>query len=77
VEFDLGPNFPTGFDHSETDISLGIGAGVVATRTEQLDVVPTGSIAFANADRKSIPFGLSGAATTFGITLAVNFSSTQ
>jgi hypothetical protein len=108
VEFDIGPNFPTGWDHSETDVSLGIGVGVVATRTEQVDVVPTGSIAFANADRKvvntsnsqsfgiiglgvgfvfshqvsikpaiSIPFGLSGAATTFGVTLAVNFRSAQ
>jgi hypothetical protein len=51
VGFDVGPKNirGTGFDYSETDISLGIGVGMVATRTEQVDVVPTGSIAFANA----------------------------
>jgi hypothetical protein len=54
VEFDIGPKniLGTGFDYSETDITLGIGVGVVATRTEQVDLVPTGSIAFADADGK-------------------------
>jgi len=101
----------TGVDYSETDISLGV--GVIATRTEQVDIVPTGSIEFANADGKlkdasgnsvsnsesfgivglgigfvfshqvsiktavAIPFGLNGASTTFGVTLAVNFGAAR
>lgn len=115
VEFAMGPKDiqGTGIDYSETDISLGVAVGVVAARTEQVDVVPTGSIAFANADGKlkdasgnsvsnsesfgvvglgigfvfshqvsikpavSIPFGVDGASSTFGVTLAVNFGGTR
>lgn len=40
----------TGIDYRETDFSLGVAVGVIASSTAQLEVVPTGSIAFANAN---------------------------
>ena len=43
----------TGIDYSETDFSFGVAAGVLATGTsQQVEVVPTGSIALANASSK-------------------------
>ena len=115
VEFAIGPKNinGTGVDYSETDISLGVSVGVVAARTAQVDVVPTGAIAFAHSDGKlkdasgnsvsnsesfgvlglgigfvfsyqvsirpavSIPFGVNGASTSFGVTLAVNFGGAR
>lgn len=111
VEFFLGPQNiqGTGVDYSETNISIGVGVGVIAARTEHADVVPTVFLDFANAHSKlkdalgnstsnsqsfgivglgigfvfshrvsirpsaAIPFGISGASTTFGVTLALNY----
>ena len=58
----------TGIDYSETDVSLGAAAGVVATSTAELEIVPTGSIALANAATRLT--GASGEAsnsTLFGV----------
>ena len=54
VGFAIGPKNinGTGIDFGETDIAFGVGVGVVAARTEQVDVVPTGSIAVANGAAK-------------------------
>lgn len=108
VGFAYGPDNvnDTGLDYRETDFSLGVDAGVVATATTHVAVVPTGSMSFASAHPKftsrgganisstqsfgvlglgvgfvfgqevSItptvlrPFGLSGAATSFMVTVA-------
>jgi TonB family protein len=55
AEFARGPKDinGTGIDYSETDLSFGVAAGVMATGPGQpFEVVPTGSIAFANAKSK-------------------------
>jgi len=52
VQFARGPNDinGTGIDYRETDVSVGVAVGVLATGTaRKVEVVPTGSITFTNA----------------------------
>src|SRR5207249_1299414 len=59
----------TGIDYSETDFSFGVAVGVKATGApERVEVVPTGSIAFANANSKlTDPLGSVSNSQSFGI----------
>ena len=54
VGFLIGPKNiqGTGIDYSETALAFGLGIGVLASRTEQIDIMPTASVVFENADAK-------------------------
>lgn len=97
-------------DLRETDFTIGLALGAIASRSGQTQIIPTGSLSFASATLKAkdqvsgasdsqtetfglvalglgfvfnqvvtlhpgvtIPFGVEGASTTFGVGVSVNF----